>query len=144
MTKHSITQTHHDVASQREEFLIREIEQLRAELRQLRELRERLISDEAEKLRIDSRGPYRLLPSSSAFQARDRTPSRKYSLEELREMRERGETETSADAPVYSLEPDFWENARVVMPPGKSEIADQDRETVEKYLDTSEPQKLKG
>jgi len=48
--------------------------------------------------------------------------TRKYSLEELRELRERGETETRADAPVFSLEPDFWENARVVMPPGKSSI----------------------
>jgi uncharacterized protein (DUF4415 family) len=48
--------------------------------------------------------------------------TRKYSLEELRELRERGETETRADAPVYSLGPDFWENARVVMPPGKSSI----------------------
>jgi uncharacterized protein (DUF4415 family) len=48
--------------------------------------------------------------------------TRKYSLEELRELRERGETETRADAPVYSLPPDFWENARVVMPPGKSSI----------------------
>jgi hypothetical protein len=41
--------------------------------------------------------------------------TRKYSLEELRELRERGETETRADAPVFSLEPDFWENAHVVM-----------------------------
>jgi uncharacterized protein (DUF4415 family) len=49
--------------------------------------------------------------------------TRKYSLDELREKRERGETETRADAPVLSLEPDFWENARVVMPPaGKSSI----------------------
>jgi uncharacterized protein (DUF4415 family) len=49
--------------------------------------------------------------------------TRKYSLDELREMRERGETETRADAPVFSLEADFWENARVVMPPsGKSSI----------------------
>jgi uncharacterized protein (DUF4415 family) len=49
--------------------------------------------------------------------------TRKYSLEELRELRKRGETETRADAPVFSLESDFWENARVVMPPpGKSSI----------------------
>jgi len=32
--------------------------------------------------------------------------TRKYSLEELRE---RSETETRADAPAFSLEPDFWE-----------------------------------
>ena len=48
--------------------------------------------------------------------------TKKYSLEELRKMRERGETETRADAPVYSLEPDFWDNARVIMPPGKASI----------------------
>lgn len=43
--------------------------------------------------------------------------TRKYSLDELREMRERGETATRADAPVFSLEADFSENASVVMPP---------------------------
>jgi uncharacterized protein (DUF4415 family) len=48
--------------------------------------------------------------------------TRKYSVEELRELRERGETETRADAPVVSLEPGFWDNARVVIPPGKSSI----------------------
>jgi uncharacterized protein (DUF4415 family) len=52
----------------------------------------------------------------------EKDDTRKHSLEELRKMRERGETETRADAPAYSLEPDFWENARVVMPPGKSSI----------------------
>ena len=34
--------------------------------------------------------------------------TRKYSLDELMEMRERGETETRADAPTFPLEPDFW------------------------------------
>jgi uncharacterized protein (DUF4415 family) len=49
--------------------------------------------------------------------------TRKYSLGELREMRERGETQTRADAPTFSLSPEFWENARVVMPPsGKSSV----------------------
>ena len=49
--------------------------------------------------------------------------TRNYSLDELREMRERGETETRADAPVLSLDAEFWDNARVVMPPrGKSSI----------------------
>ena len=49
--------------------------------------------------------------------------TRRYSLDELRELRERGETKTRADAPVFSLEPEFWENARVVMPPrGKSSV----------------------
>jgi uncharacterized protein (DUF4415 family) len=52
-----------------------------------------------------------------------RSDTGKYSLDELREQRERGETETRADAPVFPLEPDFWEKARVVMPPpGKSSI----------------------
>jgi uncharacterized protein (DUF4415 family) len=52
-----------------------------------------------------------------------KTDTRKYSLEELRELRERGETETRADAPVFSVEPEFWEIARVVMPPpGKASI----------------------
>jgi len=48
--------------------------------------------------------------------------TRKHSLDELRELRERGETEIRANAPVFSLEPGFWENARVVVPPGKSSI----------------------
>lgn len=49
--------------------------------------------------------------------------TRKYSLDELRELRELGQTETRADAPRLTLEPGFWENARVVMPPpGKSSI----------------------
>lgn len=38
-------------------------------------------------------------------------------------MRERGETETHADAPVREPEADFWQTARVVMPPsGKASI----------------------
>jgi uncharacterized protein (DUF4415 family) len=49
--------------------------------------------------------------------------TRKYSLDELKEMRARGETKTRPDAPTFELEDDFWENARVVMPPpGKSSI----------------------
>jgi uncharacterized protein (DUF4415 family) len=49
--------------------------------------------------------------------------TRKYSLDELRELRERGETETRPDAPALKLDADFWEGARVVMPPtGKSSI----------------------
>ena len=44
--------------------------------------------------------------------------TRKYSLEELRGFRERGETKTRADAPALSLDPDFWKNARVVIPAG--------------------------
>lgn len=52
----------------------------------------------------------------------EKNDTREYSLEELRELRERGETETSADAPVFSLDPGFWETARVVMPAGKTSI----------------------
>jgi len=38
-------------------------------------------------------------------------------------MRERGETETRADAPELKLEADFWQGARIIMPPpGKSSI----------------------
>ena len=49
--------------------------------------------------------------------------TRTYSLDELRALRERGETETRADAPPLSLNAEFWENARVVMPPsGKSSV----------------------
>ena len=48
---------------------------------------------------------------------------RRYSLDELRKMRARGETETRSDAPALKLGPDFWEDAKVVMPPpGKSSI----------------------
>lgn len=47
---------------------------------------------------------------------RAKKDTRRYSLDELREIRERGETETRADAPVLSLDAEFWDNARVVMP----------------------------
>jgi len=49
--------------------------------------------------------------------------TKKYSLDELREMRDRGETKTRRDAPVLEPEPDFWLTARVMMPPpGKSSV----------------------
>ena len=51
-----------------------------------------------------------------------KSDTKKYSLDELREMRERGETETRADAPELKLDADFWLGARVVMPPGKSSV----------------------
>jgi uncharacterized protein (DUF4415 family) len=51
-----------------------------------------------------------------------KSDTKKYSLDELREMRERGETETRADAPELKLDADFWQGARVVMPPGKSSV----------------------
>jgi uncharacterized protein (DUF4415 family) len=54
---------------------------------------------------------------------KEKKDTRKYSLDELREMRERGETQTRDDAPTLSLNTEFWENARVVMPPsGKSSV----------------------
>ena len=53
---------------------------------------------------------------------KEKKGTKKYSLDELREMRERGETESRADAPTLSLNAEFWDNARVVMPPGKSSI----------------------
>ena len=39
-----------------------------------------------------------------------------YSLDELSDMRERGQSQTRADAPTYELDDDFWRNARVVKP----------------------------
>ena len=49
--------------------------------------------------------------------------TKRYSLDELRELRERGETESRADAPALSVGAEFWQNARVVMPPpGKASI----------------------
>jgi uncharacterized protein (DUF4415 family) len=54
---------------------------------------------------------------------KERKGTRTYSLDELRELRERGETESRADAPALSVGAEFWENARVVMPPpGKASI----------------------
>ena len=41
---------------------------------------------------------------------------RTYSLDELRPMRERGQSRTRADAPTVELDEDFWQNARVVKP----------------------------
>ncbi len=54
---------------------------------------------------------------------KEKKDTRNYSLDELREMRERGETESRADAAALSVDAEFWENARVVMPPsGKSSV----------------------
>ena len=44
---------------------------------------------------------------------------RRYSLDELRAMHDRGETLTRSDAPEIELDEDFWRNARVVMPDEK-------------------------
>lgn len=37
-------------------------------------------------------------------------------MAELRAMRDRDETQTRKDAPVYELDEAFWDNARLVMP----------------------------
>ena len=47
----------------------------------------------------------------------------RHSLSQIREMREEGEDKTSPDAPeAESLGAAFWENARVVMPGGKTSV----------------------
>jgi uncharacterized protein (DUF4415 family) len=44
---------------------------------------------------------------------------RRYSLAELRAMRNRGETETRKDAPARPVDESFWRHARVVKPTRK-------------------------
>jgi uncharacterized protein (DUF4415 family) len=54
---------------------------------------------------------------------------RRYSLDELKAMRERGETYTRPDAPEYEPDEEFWRNARIVAPPRKASVhlrVDQD------------------
>lgn len=47
----------------------------------------------------------------------------RHSLSQIEAMRERGEDTTSPDAPeAESLGADFWRNARVVMPGGKTSV----------------------
>jgi len=47
----------------------------------------------------------------------------RYSLSQIKGMRERGEDNTSPDAPeAESLGADFWSTARVVMPSGKTSV----------------------
>jgi len=54
---------------------------------------------------------------------KDEEDTRRFSLEELKEQRARGETETHADAPQYPVDAEFWESARVVVPSsGKTSI----------------------
>ena len=57
----------------------------------------------------------------------------KYSLSEIKAIRERGEDKTRRDAPpAESLGADFWKSARVVMPPGKTSVHLRlDRDVVE-------------
>lgn len=42
--------------------------------------------------------------------------TKRYSLAELRAMRDRGETRTAADAPARAIDGGFWQKARVVVP----------------------------
>ncbi len=47
----------------------------------------------------------------------------RHSLSQIRAIRERGEDKTSPDAPeAESLSADFWKDARVVMPRGKTSV----------------------
>ena len=43
----------------------------------------------------------------------------RYSLAELRAMRDRGESRTRADAPLREVDESFWRDARVTRPVGK-------------------------
>lgn len=43
-------------------------------------------------------------------------------MDELAALRKRGETRTRANAPEMDPDEEFWSNARVVMPPGKSSV----------------------
>ncbi len=47
----------------------------------------------------------------------------RHSLSQIRALREQGQDQTSPDAPeAESLGADFWKNARVVMPGGKTSV----------------------
>jgi uncharacterized protein (DUF4415 family) len=47
----------------------------------------------------------------------------RHSLSEISDLRERGEDQTSPDAPeAESLGAEFWRSARVVMPAGKTSV----------------------
>ena len=49
--------------------------------------------------------------------------TKRYSLDVLKAKRERGDyVPTQRDAPVAEIDEDFWNNATVVMPPGKSSV----------------------
>lgn len=48
---------------------------------------------------------------------------RQYSQDDLNAMRERGDyVPTKLDAPIADIDEDFWKNAAVVMPVGKSSV----------------------
>lgn len=49
--------------------------------------------------------------------------TRQFSLKNLQEKRDQGQTETHDSAPARSVDADFWASARVVMPPpGKASV----------------------
>ena len=58
---------------------------------------------------------------------------RRYSLDELKAMRERGETLTDPNAPVFELDEEFWAKAKLVYPdaPKSSVRLEIDRDVLE-------------
>lgn len=51
-------------------------------------------------------------------------PIKRYSVEEIKERRARGEDETRRDAPeADDLPPGFWEDARILLPRAKQAIS---------------------
>ena len=53
----------------------------------------------------------------------EKSTTARYSLSEIKARRARGEDQTRADAPeAESLGEDFWKQARVVMPRGKTSV----------------------
>jgi len=53
----------------------------------------------------------------------EKSTSVRYSLSEIKARRARGEDQTRPDAPeAESLGEEFWQRARVVMPPGKTSV----------------------
>jgi uncharacterized protein (DUF4415 family) len=52
-----------------------------------------------------------------------RKDTRQYSLEDLKAMRERGDyVPTKPEAPTAEIGEEFWQNAHVVMPPGRASV----------------------
>jgi uncharacterized protein (DUF4415 family) len=52
-----------------------------------------------------------------------RKDTRQYSLENLKAMRERGDyVPTKPEAPTAEIGEEFWQNAHVVMPPGRASV----------------------
>jgi uncharacterized protein (DUF4415 family) len=51
-----------------------------------------------------------------------KSDTKRFSMVELLAMRQRGDTKTRPDAPAIELDEEFWNSARVVMPPGKSSV----------------------